>query len=72
MKKIKQFKCVKNLPGYWLTLGKIYSILLDYTNGKHIILNDKNYEHFLFKDDLEINFIDIQLVRQVKLNELGI
>jgi hypothetical protein len=38
---------------------------------KHLITNDKGFEHFIFDDELE-NFIDIQKEREEKLNELGI
>ena len=38
---------------------------------KHLIINDKGFEHFIFDDELE-HFIDIEQEREDKLNQLGI
>jgi CRISPR/Cas system CSM-associated protein Csm4 (group 5 of RAMP superfamily) len=73
---MKAYKCISNNPGYHLTIGKIY-LVEKYVQPykvdkiKHIIINDKGFEHFIFDDELE-NFIDIEQLREEKLNELGI
>lgn len=73
---MKQFKCINN-PGYWLTPGKIYCIKLKEPlckGGKYqnLIVNDKGIEHYIDDDELQLNFIDIQSLREQKLNKLGI
>jgi hypothetical protein len=73
---MRAYKCISNNTGYHLTAGKIY-LIEKYVQSykadkiKHLIINDKGFEHFIFDDDLE-NFIDIEQVREEKLNQLGI
>jgi hypothetical protein len=73
---MKAYKCISNNPGYHLTIGKIY-LVEKYVQSykadkiKHIIINDKGFEHFIFDNELE-NFIDIEQLREEKLKELGI
>ena len=79
---MKAYRCLTNNSGYHLTIGKIYLVekyvqstyadTLGVTNKvKHLIINDKGFEHFIFDDELE-NFIDIQKEREDKLKQLGI
>ena len=56
----KVFKCVAKETGYHLTQGKNY----------HNIINDKGVQHYIWDDDLEKFFIDLEQVRQDKLEEL--
>ena len=73
---MKAYKWISNNPGYHLTIGKIY-LVEKYVQSykadkiKHIIINDKGFEHFIFDNELE-NFIDIEQLREEKLKELGI
>jgi hypothetical protein len=73
---MKQFKCINSF-GYWLTPGKIYNIKLNasfYKEGKnqHLIVNDKGIEHYIYDDELQQNFIEIEIFREQQLNKLGI
>ncbi len=79
---MKAYRCLTNNSGYHLTIGKVYLVekyvqstyadTLGVTNKvKHLIINDKGFEHFIFDDELE-NFIDIEKEREDKLNQLGI
>jgi hypothetical protein len=73
---MRTYKCISNNPGYHLTIGKIY-LVEKYVQSykadkiKHLIINDKGFEHFIFDDELE-NFIDIEKLREEKLKQLGI
>lgn len=73
---MRAYRCLSNNSGYHLTKGKIY-LVEKYVQSyradkiKHLIINDKGYEHFIFDDELD-NFIDIQQEREDKLNQLGI
>jgi hypothetical protein len=73
---MKAYRCISNNPGYHLTIGKIY-LVEKYVQSykadkiKHLIINDKGFEHFIFDDELD-NFIDIEQLREEKLKELGI
>ena len=69
---MKLFKCINNNPGYWLTPGKIYMIKLNFGSSKHLIVNDKGREHYIFEDELKESFIDIRIVRENQLTKLGI
>lgn len=76
-KTMRAFKCISNSAGYWLTPGKIYQVELDVEpyradKFKHLIINDKGTEHYIFNDELQDNFIDIELFREEQLNKLGI
>lgn len=71
-KTMRLFKCISNNPGYWLTPGKIYQVELDFQEYKHVIINDKGVEHYIFSNELEGNFIDIEFLREEQLNKLGI
>lgn len=67
---MKAYRCLTNKTGYHLTIGKIY-LIKDYTTDKtNLIINDKGVEHFLFDDEMEDNFIDIEQEREDKLNKL--
>ena len=79
---MRAYRCLTNNSGYHLTIGKIYLVekyvqstyadTLGVPNKvKHLIINDKGFEHFIFDDELE-NFIDIEQEREDKLNQLGI
>jgi hypothetical protein len=58
-----------NLP---VKVRTTYADTLGVTNKvKHLIINDKGFEHFIFDDELE-NFIDIEQEREDKLKQLGI
>ena len=74
---MRAYKCLSNNPGYHLTKGKIYLVekyVQSYRADRitHLITNDKGIEHFIFDDELEENFIDIEQEREDKLNQLGI
>jgi hypothetical protein len=73
---MRAYRCLTNNSGYHLTIGKIYLVekyVQSYTSHKikHLIINDKGFEHFIFDDELE-HFIDIEQEREDKLNQLGI
>lgn len=82
----KVFKCVAKETGYHLTQGKNYEVDLNVlpeislsndgraidgsSNNYHNIINDKGVQHYIWDDDLEKFFIDLEQVRQDKLEEL--
>lgn len=75
----KIFKCVAKETGYHLTQGKNYEVDLNVlpeisidgsSNNYHNIINDKGVQHYIWDDDLEKFFIDLEQVRQDKLEEL--
>lgn len=70
---MKAYRCLTNNSGYHLTKGKIYLVekYVQSDKVKHLIINDKGFEHFIFDDELE-HFIDIEQEREDKLNQLGI
>ena len=72
----KMFKCI-NKGDYWLTTGKNYMITLnvaksEHLGAHHILINDIGAEHIVFEGELDTLFIDIEKIRQEKLEQLGI
>lgn len=78
----KIFKCVAKETGYHFTQGKNYEVNLNVlvraqvgpqqnpSKNYHNIINDKGIQHYIWDDDLEKFFIDLEQVRQDKLEEL--
>lgn len=72
----KVFKCIAKETGYHLTQGKNYEVDLNVlvrahtSRNYHNIINDKGVQHYIWDDDLEKFFIDLEQVRQDKLEEL--
>lgn len=72
---MRAYKCLSNNPGYHLTEGKIY-LVEKYVQSyradkfKHLIINDKGFEHFIFDDELEDNFIDLEEWRNKQIESI--
>jgi hypothetical protein len=71
----KMFKCIYK-GSYHLTPGKNYLISLNIGKSSlgmhHTLYNDIGKQHLVFEDELNNLFIDIEKIREEKLNELGI
>lgn len=70
----KRMMCIRQ-GGYHLTEGKIYDLVQLFKDiddasklFNYYVIDDKGYEHYV-EGNL---FIDLDLIREEKLNELGI
>ena len=66
-------KCIRK-SHYHLTPGRIYEVDYDITDNEYndiafILTNDKGYEHYIYKDELDI-FIDINTHREKIISKL--